>query len=155
MTIKRFFVFLYKKYHVQVTLTRQFYIKIQVFLTIILYIENNIYTKIKVYQILHVFILAVCKSLYIYIPWTAISNAGCKLPRVYCSDELYLVAMKKKDPFAWKQILDPASVSTSASFSIKYQFQGNCPCCHGKTTDHCNCMLLHRALTVWFDELFS
>lgn len=31
-----------------------------------MYIENNIYTKIKVYQILHVFILAVCKSLYIY-----------------------------------------------------------------------------------------
>lgn len=86
----------------------------------------------------------------LHFPWTA----GCKLPRLYCSDELYLVSMKKKDPFAWKKILDPTSVSTSSSFSIKYQFQGNCPCCHGKTTGHCHFMLLHRTLTVWFDELF-
>lgn len=28
----------------------------------------------------------------LHFPWTA----GCKLPRLYCSDELYLVAMKKK-----------------------------------------------------------
>lgn len=142
MTIKRFFVFLYQKYHVQVTLTRQFYIKIQVFLTIILYIENNIYTKIKVYQIL------------IYHELQSVTLDANYLVCIAQTNSIWS-QWRKKDPFAWKQILDPASVSTSASFSIKYQFQGNCPCCHGKTTDHCNCMLLHRALTVWFDELFS
>lgn len=142
MTIKRFFVFLYQKYHVQVTLTRQFYIKIQVFLTIILYIENNIYTKIKVYQIL------------IYHELQSVTLDANYLVCIAQTNSIWS-QWRKKDPFAWKQILDPASVSTSASFSIKYQFQGNCPCCHGKTTDHCNCMLLHRALTVWFNELFS
>lgn len=134
--------FLYQKYHVQVTLTRQFYIKIQVFLTIILYIENNIYTKIKVYQIL------------IYHELQSVTLDANYLVCIAQTNSIWS-QWRKKDPFAWKQILDPASVSTSASFSIKYQFQGNCPCCHGKTTDHCNCMLLHRALTVWFDELFS
>lgn len=154
MTIEIFLFFLYQKYHVQVTLTRQFYIKIQVFLTIILYIENNIYTKIKVYQILHVFILAVCKSLYMYHELQSVTLDANYLVCIAQTNSIWS-QWRKKDPFAWKQILDPASVSTSASFSIKYQFQGNCPCCHGKTTDHCNCMLLHRALTVWFDEFFS
>lgn len=35
----------------------------------------------------------------LHFPWTA----GCKLPHVYCSDELYLVAMKKKRPVCVKE----------------------------------------------------
>lgn len=35
----------------------------------------------------------------LHFPWTA----GCKLPRLYCSDELYLVAMKKKRPICVKE----------------------------------------------------